>query len=163
MTRNACLNHPKDKVIEIPAGFKYCERCHHLVPPELEIVEIVQEMELEAETEQSVEEMKEEVEKIIEDSNIPEEVKKDIVIEIVKEEPLEAESGVVVEIPEETPVEAVKKDMERRALEEAKKAEIEALKEEAAEVITIGIVTDEKRAKIAALRAKLEALEKTEE
>ena len=56
MTRNACINHPKDKVIEIPIGAKYCERCRHLVlpEPELEIVEIVQEMALEEESGQSV-------------------------------------------------------------------------------------------------------------
>ena len=47
MTRNACINHPKDKMKEILIGTRYCERCHHLVPPELEITEIVQEMTLE--------------------------------------------------------------------------------------------------------------------
>ncbi len=130
MPRSACSKHPRDKVIEIPIGTRYCERCHHLVAPELEIVAIVQEMALEEESKPSVEEMKAEAEKIIEDSNIPEEVKKDIVIEIVKETPVEAE--------------------------------IEALKEEAAEVITTGIVTEEKKAQIEALRARLAELEKTE-
>ena len=137
MPRSACTRHPKDKVIEIPIGAKYCERCNHLVlpEPEMEIVAIVQEMELEAETEQSVEEMKEEVEKIIEDSNIPEEVKKDIVIEIVKETPVEAEPEQVTDPP-------------------VTKAEVDKAVIEAQEA---------KKAEIASIRARLAELEKTEE
>ena len=64
--------------------------------------------------------------------------------------PAEVVEPIAEEAVVETPIEKAKVD---------NTAEIEALKEEAAEVITTGIVTDEKKAQIEALRAQLAELE----
>jgi hypothetical protein len=131
MTRSPCLNHPEKDVIEIPKGYKYCERCHHLVAPELEIVEIIEETPVEAELEIVTADL---ADAIIE-KTLDETMESPIILEPEVKEPLE-------ESPEETaPAEAVEPIEEEAVVEtpveEAKvdnTAEIEALRARLAEL-----------------------------
>ncbi len=105
MPRSICWRHPKDKVIEIPIGAKYCERCRHLVlpEPEMEIVEIVQEMALEEELEPYVAPVDTSIVgtelPVIEATETPVEAEPeivDVIQPIIVELPPEAQSGPIL-------------------------------------------------------------------
>ena len=151
MPRNACTRHPKKSVIEIPAGSRYCTRCHHLVPP---VPKVPQEPELTEQTEAVEDAVTEAVEAVVEEVTEPEEQPEETVVEAEPElviDPVPLHTGSAHTPSQEfteQPLEAIPPD----TVEEAKRrVRVQTKKAEEA-----------RKAKIAALEAELEALTKTE-
>ena len=154
MPRNACTNHPKRDVIEIPAGTRYCNRCHHLIPPEPKTTPA--EVEVEAESPEEIEAVEEVAEEALEEilGEIVEEEEEpdrteleaepkgitstvgdlDELAAALPEEPLEAESPPLSEIELKDIEESEKEYEAELKAEKAKKAEIARLEAELEEL-----------------------------
>ena len=131
MKGNPCTNHPDKDIKDIEPGTRFCERCRNLVALDWKpIPEIVQEMALEEESEPSVEEVNEEA-IIAEHAEVGIKVVHDgDVLRVVEpaKEPVEAEPEEGRDTLEVATEGYVKQQ------EEARKAEIAALKAKLAEL-----------------------------
>ena len=172
MGRNACINHPRDKVIEIPEGYRYCKRCRHLVPPEAELPEEIKTVE-----ESAVDGLHGILNKIIDEHNAPDKVELEAELPDseherihdsmqITETPLEAEPEEKEQLQEEPPEETApveeSEPIAEEVVAELLNAEAEAVKEPLEAIPPDTVEEAKRRVKISRLKAKLAELTKDE-
>lgn len=149
MPRNACTNHPKRDVIEIPAGTRYCNRCHHLIPPEPKTTPA--EVEVEAESPEEIEAVEEVVEEALEEILEEEEEPEETELE-AKPKPITSTVGDLDELAAALPEQPLEE------LTTASRVTKDTIDPEAQRVAVAA--QEAKNAEIARLEAELEALKK---